>query len=401
MERIAVIGLGKLGATMAALYATKHDVLGIDVNSELVLSLNNGDYFTPEPALLEILKNNKSRLTFVNDFSRVGECRFVLIVVPTPSGPDGAFVNDYIEKALEAILPNLTGEHTVVVCSTVMPGSCDGFKDKYIDPLKDISLVYSPEFIALGNIISGLQDPDLILIGAEDSAVRKEVLELQRSVLNPSSRPATPECTLVEAELAKLAINNYLSIKTAFANSIGELATSLGGDANAVMDAVGADARVGSKFLRPGMVACGPCIPRDTVALRKLSWDQNVPPFLSRSAEMIHDRRRAYLLTLAKDSDGPYAIVGLTYKPFTPVTDESPTVWLADRLIDQLPGETVWVWDPLSVPDHLKDHSSGDLQNALIGANTIILGDVSNELREQVISYYNEHDVRLVDCWRT
>lgn len=412
MAGVGVVGLGKLGLPMAALYAqVGHRVMGIDKSSALIRSLRNGHYFSTEPGLCELAGAVENNIKYFDDFTRVAECEYIFIIVPTPSDESGAFSNEYVEDALGEIVKSLDGTelaHRIVVSSTVMPGSCDQFVKDYIEPFNKknnkgkLSLIYSPEFIALGSVLKDLQHPDLILIGSEDSELRDTALPLLGSILSPRAAPGVPECTLVEAELAKLAINNYLSIKTAFANSIGELATSLGADPLAVLSVVGSDSRIGTKFLRPGMTASGPCIPRDTVALRKLSWDQNVPPFLSRSAEMVHERRRSYLLTMADHSGGPYAVVGLSYKPNTVVFDASLTVWLAEKLIS-FATQPVKVWDPsLVCPEGLEKNWKLTLFDTLDGAKTIIMGDVDSSISKQVMEYYEENkDVRIVDCWRS
>lgn len=410
MASVAVVGLGKLGLPMAGLYAQAgHEVIGIDKNSIAIQHLRNGSYDYAEPGLNKLIADNN--IKYFDNYSHINSCEYIFIVVPTPSKITGEFSNQYIEEALESIVKNLDdtpNPHHIILTSTVMPGSCEKLYKEYIQPLNKkvkllkLSLVYSPEFIALGSVIKDLQKPDMLLIGAEEAESRFAAREILSSILSQRAMPSSSRCTFVEAELAKLALNNYLSIKTAFANSMGELATSLGADPHVVLEVVGSDSRVGEKFLRSGMTACGPCIPRDTVAMRKLSWDQNVPPFLSRSAEMIHDRRKSYLLTLAQHSGGPYAVVGLSYKPNVPVFDASPTVWLTEKLVAYVPS-VMKVWDPsLVCPEGLEKYWKLTLSEALEGVKTVVVGDVSSDVLHQVMEFYEQNkDVRIVDCWRS
>src|SRR5919201_1334453 len=158
--RVAVVGLGKLGAPLAAVLASKgNDVLGVDVNENAVELVNNGRAPVDEPGLQDLITSSRDRLTATTEIAAAADTEASILLVPTPSNDRGAFSNDYLLAAIEAIgraLADRSHYHVVVVGSTVMPGSCDGEIRATLERASDrvvgetVGLCYSPEFIALG-----------------------------------------------------------------------------------------------------------------------------------------------------------------------------------------------------------------------------------------------------------
>src|SRR5438270_2127939 len=162
--RVSVIGLGKLGSPLAAVLASKgHDVVGVDVDARLVRSLSDGKAPVQEPQLQELMDVSRSRLRATTDYSEaVHASDITFVIVPTPSGADGVFRNQYVIAAVEQIgkaLRSKSAYHVVNITSTVMPGSCDGEIREALERSSGrqvgdtVGLCYNPEFIALGSVI--------------------------------------------------------------------------------------------------------------------------------------------------------------------------------------------------------------------------------------------------------
>src|SRR5574341_435341 len=177
---ISVIGLGKLGAPLAAVMAYKgHTVIGVDTNPTFVMAINEGQTPVREPGLAEMIGQARARLSATDDYQRaIANSELTFIIVPTPSEPEGAFSLKYVLEAIKQIgkaLRSKTGFHLAVLTSTVMPGATGNailpalveYSGKQCG--RDFGLCYNPEFIALGSVIRNMLQPDFILIGESDT----------------------------------------------------------------------------------------------------------------------------------------------------------------------------------------------------------------------------------------
>jgi UDPglucose 6-dehydrogenase len=190
--KIAVVGLGKLGAPLAAVMASKgHDVLGIDINPAAVRLLNEGIAPVEEPGLQSLVSASRERLRATTDVAAAAECDMTILLVPTPSDERGAFTNRYALAAIDEIGRGLAGResyHVVVVASTVMPGSCDAELAPALEGASgrrigdSLGLCFSPEFIALGNVIRDMLEPDMVLIGESDARAGDVLEQLYKGV---------------------------------------------------------------------------------------------------------------------------------------------------------------------------------------------------------------------------
>lgn len=277
---VTVIGLGKLGLPMAALYASVgHTVIGVDKNEALVEQLLHGTFRTDEPEVNTLLQRAGSHLKFQTFVaSAVMSADIVFVIVPTPSLADGTFTSEHVVTACQQIGAALYEKTTytlVVIVSTLMPGQMERDvlpalqKTSQKASGMDFGLCYSPEFIALGRVIEGLRDPDYVLIGGQ---FQKDT-DLLKTFYQTLFVPPAPARVMnfVNAELAKLATNAYLSLKIAYANVLAQICEQLpGAHVDVVTHAVGSDHRVGGAYLRAGLPAGGPCLPRDLVAITAL-----------------------------------------------------------------------------------------------------------------------------------
>src|SRR3954468_4334461 len=287
---VAVVGLGKLGAPLAAVLASKgNDVLGIDLNPDAVRRINEGVAPVQEPGLQELITQSRAALSATTELTAAAASDVIILLVPTPSDARGAFVNDYLLAAIEEIGPALAGRdgyQVVVVTSTVMPGSCDAeiraaFERTSGRRVGDsLGLCYSPEFIALGSVIRDMLEPDMVLIGESDPRAGSVLEGVYRGVCE--NDPPFQHMTLVNAELTKIAVNTYVTMKISYANALADICERLpGADVDAVTDAVGMDSRIGRKYLRGAIAYGGPCFPRDNKAFALVARDRGTEALLA------------------------------------------------------------------------------------------------------------------------
>jgi UDPglucose 6-dehydrogenase len=302
MMNISVIGLGKLGLPLAAhLASLGHNVRGYDKSPDrrdVVQAWLEGAGPCPvdEPGVDRLRGFELSPVAEAGDVT--------MIVVPTPSTPTGSFANSFVLTAIHDIAPSLRlrceeGKQmpVVVLVSTVSPGSC---RDVILPALAsatggsngvDFDFVYNPEFIALGSILNDLRSPDFILAGALPERVGC-VMDLLDEIYGPGQELRKGNylsyhkrvMDYTSAEIAKLALNCYVTQKICFANAVGELCERAGANTDHVLHAVGMDSRVGYRYLRAGAPYGGPCFPRDghalQAALRLVRAPQPIQNFL-------------------------------------------------------------------------------------------------------------------------
>lgn len=342
---LSVFGLGKLGAPMLAVFAHKgFDVIGTDLNPAFVDAINDGRAPVEEPGLAGMIAANRARIRATLDPAEaVAASDASFIIVPTPSGPDGFFRNDYLVSALEAIgraIRAKTGYHLVVVTSTVMPGATGGILRETLERASgrrvgpDLGLCYNPEFIALGTVVRDMLNPDMILIGQSDAKAGDMLEAIYRQSVE--SRPDYQRMNWVNAELCKIAVNTYVTTKISYANMIAGMCDRLpGADADVVTHALGADSRIGRKYIKGAIAYGGPCFPRDNKAFAALGRSLGVRTDLAEATDAInaHQTERLVAAVAALAAPGAeVAILGLSYKPHTPVIEESQGLALARAL---------------------------------------------------------------------
>lgn len=357
--RLNVIGLGKLGSPMAAVFATKgFEVVGLDYNAAFVEAINAGRAPVVEPQLQEHIDRGRANLRATTDYVEAVHATDVsFIIVPTPSGPDRMFVNKFVVDAVEKIgaaLKTKNGYHVVVVTSTVMPGSTETVIKDALEASSgrkvglDVGLCYNPEFIALGSVVRDMLNPDMLLIGESDPRAGDMLESIYRS--STDSNPEYQRMNLVNAELCKISVNTYVTTKISYANMIADMCDHLpGADADVVTRAVGADSRVGKKYLKPAIGYGGPCFPRDNKAFSAFGRKLGVNTALAEATDAINEHQFQRMIGAVEASAEPGAsvtILGMSYKPHTAVIEESQGVYLAKYLIEK--GYSVSISDPMA-----------------------------------------------------
>lgn len=359
--RISVIGLGKLGLCTAVCCARAgYETWGMDIRCEHIAMLEKGEMPFYEAGLEEEFKANRSRLNLTTDIAEaVRESDISLIIVPTPSGEDGAFSNDYLTSALESMAPALSGKndfHVVDVVSTVMPGSCEGEFKPLLEKLTgknigaDIGLAYNPEFIAIGSVIHNFLNPDLLLIGESDPETGDMLEEMYSKVCD--NRPHIGRTSLVNAEIAKLSINCYCTMKISFANNLAALCERMdGADAAGIAGIIGKDSRIGEKYIKPGLGFGGPCFPRDNEAF--INFINRVDGYAGLQQAVIdinndQPERVVERILEAAPENAKIALLGQAYKPQTYLTERSQALDIARALAARGEYSELRVFDPLA-----------------------------------------------------
>jgi UDPglucose 6-dehydrogenase len=413
--KLSIIGLGKLGAPMAAVMAHKgHVVVGVDVNGEYVAAIQQGHAPLKETGLEEMIQANRERLSATTDYeAAVLATDATFIIVPTPSDPDGRFSLRNVMIAAEKIgaaLRKKQGWHLVVLSSTVMPGATGG---KLLPALEAHSgkkcgegfgLCYNPEFIALGSVIRDMLNPDMILIGESDERSGEILEKLYTGVCD--SNPHIRRMNHVNAELTKISVNTFVTTKISYANMLAQVCETLpGADVDVVTSAIGCDSRIGQKYLKGALGYGGPCFPRDNLAFSALARGNGVPPIL---AEATHQLNQSQAPRLAKwilgrlPEGGTVGVMGLSYKPNTEVIEESQGLALARHLLSI--GVPVVVYDPAAM-ENARPQLAGKVTFAASAADCARQADVLAittpwaEFREISPKEFKPHGT-VLDCWR-
>jgi len=344
--KVAVIGLGKLGCPLAACYAAAgHTVVGVDKDPEVVQMLNKGIPSVSEPGLGELVSQHRRRITATtNTGEAVQNAQIIFIIVPTPSKTDGCFSLEYVLSAAKEIGPHLNRHNKpiIVLTSTVMPGNTRSGLVPALEASsnmhcnEDFYVGYSPEFIALGEVIRGLRYPDLVLIGASHPEAGERLKSFFRSVV--LNDPPIKVMNLVNAEIAKLSVNTFVTTKISYANMLAEICEGLpNADVDVVTDALSLDSRIGGKYLKGATGYGGPCFPRDNRAFAALAQGFGEEADLATATDCINQRQAARLAQrlkalLHEGGNGTIALLGMTYKPATAVTEESQGLAIKQQL---------------------------------------------------------------------
>jgi UDPglucose 6-dehydrogenase len=416
---ISVVGLGKLGSPFAASLAAKgHRVIGVDLNERAVALINQGKAPVFEPGLDDMITRAGSRLSATTDMTAaIQQTDVTFLVIPTPSEPNGVFSMKYAlmaGKSVGTALQGKDGFHLVVLTSTVMPGDTGG---KLLPALeqasgkccgRDFGLCYSPEFIALGSVIHDMLTPDFLLIGESDPRSGDILAEVYRSFCDNS--PPAFRMAFVNAELAKLAVNTFVTTKISYANMLAEICERLdGGNVDVVTAAIGRDSRIGSKYLKAALGYGGPCFPRDNVALAALASSLGVSATIAQATDRINHWQVSRLKTVVQSqlpAGGSVAVLGLSYKPKTNVVERSQGLELAQALLAD--GVAVSVYEPAPIANLTellpgKLCVAGSAIECVQDVDVVVVCTTCDEFRAintHPFTRNNKQPVTVIDCWR-
>lgn len=419
ITRYSVVGLGKLGASMAAAIASRgFNVIGVDVSRRTVERVNAGHAPVQETDLEKFIAANRDRLraTLSHREAILGS-DLTFVVVPTPSDEQGAFSLQYAAWAFREIgraLREKDEYHIVVLTSTVLPGST-----RYgLLPIleresgkvcgRDFGLCYSPEFIALGSVIHDFLNPDFVLIGEFDERAGSQLEECYAQIME--NNPPCVRMSIENAELVKVAVNTFITTKITFANMLADLCERIpGGNVDVVTKALGLDTRIGPKYLKGALGYGGPCFPRDNVALAFIARALGVDASLAETTDRMNRARPGKILQRLQ----PYirkgttvAVLGLAYKPYSHVIEESQGVALAWALFRA--GARVIAYDPLAKEMAQAEFGGqilvlDNIADCLAQAEVVLITTPDPEFQALKASDFRNSNpvVTVVDFWRT
>jgi UDPglucose 6-dehydrogenase len=356
INSVSVCGLGKLGACMAATFAARgYPVVGVDIDPEKIRKVNAGELPVDEPLLAETIKQGRERFRATDDPAEAVATDASFFIPPSPSLPDGSFSTEYLLNAMRPVAQAVrkagkTG-HIFVCSSTTTPGAVDSVLIPMLEKETrwtcgaEFSVCYNPEFIALGNVINGLLEPDFVLIGESDPAAGEALEKFYRNYNRNKCRIA--RMSIISAELTKISVNSYITMKISFTNQLRMIAEKFPkADINTILDAIGTDTRIGKKYLRAGLSYGGPCFPRDNRLLAYTARQNGLQAPLAEASDKVNELTKSNLLQKVVDATSAGAtilVLGMSYKPDTYITEESAGLHLAHNLRKQ--GRRVIVHD--------------------------------------------------------
>ena len=387
-QRLSVFGLGKLGCSMLACFASKGwQVIGMDINKRSVDYVNNGESPIFEPGVRELISKYKNNISATSDTEyAVINSDISFVIVPTPSTKDGTFSTDFVETVaaeIGSILRTKDSYHTVVITSTVLPGDMELIKNLIErtsgkNCSKNFGLCYNPDFIALGSVVRDFLNPEMVLIGESDKKTGDTLENIHRNLTD--NNPNIHRMNFYNAELTKIALNSYCTLKITFANTLAEICENIpGGNVDQVTDALGDDPRIGRKYLKGGLSYGGPCFPRDNRAFAKSAEKFGCTTPLAVKTDQINDYHRNeripnMLLALMKEQKTKkLSILGLTYKIDTQIVEESAAISIINALLKE--DIQLSVYDPAGMEESKKEITDFDKIHFTNSAKECISGE--------------------------
>jgi UDPglucose 6-dehydrogenase len=357
MTCICVVGGGGyvgLGYAVA-LAEIGHETIGLDIDAARVDRLNQGDSPIYEPGLPDMLRRNlaSGRLSFTTDYAEaIPRCNIVFLCTGTPSLSDGEADLRQVRSAAMSIGAHLQpGTSTIVVNKSTMPvGAAElvaGIVAEHAPTGASFSVVSNPEFLREGRVLQDIMHPDRVVIGGDDA----DALETIAALYEPFGAPVL-RTDHRSAELIKYAANAFLATKISFINDIARLCERLGADVTTVAEGIGADERIGSRFLRAGIGFGGSCFPKDVGALTRMAEGAGLHPGLLRSVLEINREAQRRFVTRADELLGgldgrTICVWGLAFKENTDDLRESPAVAVVELLAER--GASVQAHDPAAI----------------------------------------------------
>jgi len=384
--KIAVIGTGYVGlVTGTCLAETGNEVACVDIVEEKVNKMRAGQMPIYEPGLDLLFQRNikQERLTFtINLAEAIGPAKVIFLALPTPPGADGSADLSYVLGAAKDIAKLITEYKVIVTKSTVPVGTADKVT-AIMKANTDIpfAVVSNPEFLREGVAVEDFMKPDRVVIGTMDEKARVIMGDLYA----PYVRQGNPILYMDErsSELTKYAANSFLATKITFMNEIANMCELVGADVDMVRKGVGADARIGKRFLFPGVGYGGSCFPKDVQALAKSAGENNYEFKILNSVMEVNETQKKRLVVKLRDYYGKdglkgkrFALWGLAFKPETDDIREAPALYIIDELLAA--GASIIAYDPEGMPNVKKllgdkIEYAADRYSALDGADALLI----------------------------
>jgi UDPglucose 6-dehydrogenase len=389
-----MIGAGYVGLVSAACFSEfGWNVTCTDKDADKIEQLRRGSVPVYEPRLEELLERNlrNGRISFSTELAlAVGNADLVFLAVGTPMRRgDGHADLSFVFKAVEELAPHLDGFTVIATKSTVPVGTSREIERrlKQLRPDADFAVCSNPEFLREGSAIYDFTHPDRVLVGCDEERARL----LMERLYKPLALRNAPVMFVSResAELAKYTANAFLAMKISFINEIADLCEAVGADVQEVATAIGADGRIGNKFLHPGPGYGGSCFPKDVAALIRTAREARSPLSLVEQVQTVNSERKIAMAGRVERAAGgslkrkTVAVLGVAFKPDTDDVREAPSLTLIPMLQER--GATVRAYDP-----HARENAEPLLpgvawcKNALEavkGADVTVIVTEWNELR--------------------
>jgi UDPglucose 6-dehydrogenase len=356
--KIAVVGTGYVGlVTGTCLSETGNMVTCVDINEEKVTQLKNGQLPIYEPGLDVLLHRNteQGRLRFTTNLAEaVADAQLIFLALPTPPGGVGAAVLSYVLGAAKVIAGIITDYKVVITKSTVPVGTADKVKAIFTQNTSvEVDVVSNPEFLREGVAVDDFMKPDRVVVGTTSERAQK----LMSDLYGPYVRQGNPIIFMDErsSELTKYAANSFLATKITFMNEIANVCELVGADVDAVRRGIGADDRIGKRFLFPGIGYGGSCFPKDVQALAKSADEIGYDFKLLNSVMEVNETQKKVLFEKVKTYfkgnlvGKKFALWGLAFKPGTDDIREAPALYIIEELLQA--GAQVVAFDPEAMPN--------------------------------------------------
>ncbi len=388
--KIAVIGTGYVGLVTGTCFAEVGiDVTCIDIDQKKIDNLHQGILPIYEPGLEEMVTRNveKGRLHFSTNLAEaITGCDVAFIAVGTPPGEDGSADLKYVLAVARGIGEHMNSYGVIVTKSTVPVGTAAKVRAEIEQALVkrhkaiDFDVASNPEFLKEGAAIDDFLKPDRIVVGV--SSERAE--EVMRKLYKPFLLNGHPIIfmDIPSAEMTKYAANAMLATKISFMNDVANLCEIMGADVNMVRRGIGSDARIGTKFIYPGIGYGGSCFPKDVKALIKTAEENGYRMQVLQAVESVNDAQKSVLFDkLSRHFNGQLkglkiALWGLSFKPKTDDMREAPSLVIIEKLLAA--GCTVSAYDPVAMPEarhtlHDTITYAKDEYDALLDADALLV----------------------------
>ena len=413
-EKISFIGLGKLGLPLSTLFAKNNiPVLGIDTDVDLINMLQ-GNMATPftEKGLSKNLDLAYNNIKYTSNYDGVIDVTDTsVILVNTQIG------DTYSSSIVESVIKNLCVElvksdkdyHLFILSSTVMPGE---IRDNLIPMIEELTnrelnkgfgFSYVPDVVKLGSVIKDFENPDVVILGSSDEYASGITRKLYDNF--PINNPPVVEMTLEEAEIAKVTLNVYLVSKISFANFVSNICEQVDNvNVDNITNAIGYHKPIGHLFLKGGLSFGGTCFPRDTKAF--IEFSKNVGQDASHiiATDQINKNQDDNLFEMVKSTNKTnISVLGLSFKPNTPVITESPSLKLIEKLV--LEGKNVNVYDPLCIENvktifFNKLNYFNSVKKCFEAGELVVIALPYDEFKSIDDSWKSFDNQMVLDCWR-
>lgn len=400
---IAIAGTGYVGLVSGTCFAEMGiNVTCVDIDKDKIERLKNGEIPIYEPGLEEMLLKNVSagRLKFTTDLKNVlDDVDVVFSAVGTPPDEDGSADLKYVLAVAKTFGQNINKYTIMVTKSTVPVGTAAKVRETINKELAargvsvDFDVASNPEFLKEGAAIKDFMMPDRVVVGTDSERAKKVMARLYKPFMLSGDRMIFTD--IPSAEMIKYAANSMLATRISFMNDIANLCELVGADVNMVRKGIGADTRIGRKFLYAGCGYGGSCFPKDVKALIKTAEKAGYEMQVLKAVEAVNERQKGILFEkLSKHYSGDLAgktiaLWGLSFKPETDDMREAPSLVIIDRLLKA--GCIVKVYDPVAMTECKRRIGDvvtycADMYDAAVEADAVLMLTEWNQFRVPSLS---------------